>query len=82
MIFEQILGEAKELEKAVERNENENKRTCSICGQVMVEEFGNNAQPVNNGICCDYCNAMVVIPARIKLAYKLKSNIKNEKGSN
>ena len=63
------------------RNKNENKITCSICGQIIVEEFGNNAQPVNDGICCDYCNSTVVIPARIKLAYNLKNNIKNEKGN-
>lgn len=42
---------------------------CSIC-QMPIEEkggwaHGNNAQPVNAGRCCDECNDMVVIPARI-----------------
>jgi cytochrome c len=37
---------------------------CSICHQ----EIGlgnNNAEPVNSGRCCDDCNWMVVIPARM-----------------
>lgn len=38
---------------------------CSICGK-QYEGFGNNAQPVNNGRCCDECNREVVIPMRIK----------------
>lgn len=28
---------------------------------------GNNAEPINDGRCCDECNATVVIPARIAL---------------
>ena len=40
--------------------------TCSICGKEIKGEFSNNAQPVNDGRCCSYCNANVVIPARIK----------------
>lgn len=39
-------------------------KKCSICGKDF-KEYGNNAQPVNNGICCDYCNENVVIPTRI-----------------
>lgn len=41
--------------------------TCSICQKVITDEFGNNAQPVNNGKCCNQCNQTVVIPARINL---------------
>jgi hypothetical protein len=37
---------------------------CSICKGPIIG-YGNNAAPVNNGRCCDECNAMVVIPARI-----------------
>jgi len=33
--------------------------TCSICKDTF-EGFGNNAQPVNNGECCDKCNLIVV----------------------
>tara|TARA_A100001391_G_scaffold1943_1_gene2102 strand:+ start:403 stop:585 length:183 start_codon:yes stop_codon:yes gene_type:complete len=49
---------------------------CSICkgyikplrdedGEV-VWIHGNNAQPVNDGRCCDDCNWNVVIPERLK----------------
>lgn len=40
------------------------KRVCSICGKEF-EGFGNNAEPVNDGICCDKCKAEVVIPRRL-----------------
>ena len=33
--------------------------TCSICG-VKYKGFGNNAQPINNGRCCDACNQEVI----------------------
>ena len=32
---------------------------CSICKEDF-EGYGNNAQPVNNGICCDDCNTLVI----------------------
>lgn len=37
---------------------------CSICGMKFIGE-GNNAEPVNHGRCCDDCNMMEVIPARL-----------------
>ena len=50
-------------------------RRCSICdGHIeplrndsgeVVWEGSNNALPVQDGRCCDNCNATVVIPARI-----------------
>ena len=39
---------------------------CSICFKAFTE-YGNNAQPVNNGRCCNACNDRFVIPARIRL---------------
>jgi hypothetical protein len=48
--------------------------TCSICQQPFsmtncfnpyTVKYGNNAQPVNDGKCCDECNRDIVIPARI-----------------
>lgn len=39
-------------------------RWCSICGMDFVG-LGNNAEPVNNGRCCDSCNQQVVITRRI-----------------
>jgi hypothetical protein len=44
--------------------EQEVRHTCSICHGYFYG-YGNNATPVNPGRCCDYCNAAVVIPARI-----------------
>ena len=42
---------------------------CSICQNEIqaVGDWtqGNNAEPVNDGRCCDHCNATVVIPARL-----------------
>jgi hypothetical protein len=36
---------------------------CSICYKKYVG-FGNNAQPLNSGRCCNNCNSICVIPAR------------------
>ena len=44
----------------------ENSKKCCICGK-PIEGYGNNAEPVKNGVCCDGCNISVVIPARLKL---------------
>ncbi len=43
---------------------------CSICDKTIEPcritgwEEGNNAEPVNDGRCCDHCNLTVVIPQR------------------
>ena len=39
-------------------------KVCSIC-QLVYTGWGNNAWPVNEGRCCDNCNAAVVIVARL-----------------
>lgn len=39
---------------------------CVFCGADN-GKWGNNAQPLNEGRCCDKCNNTKVIPARIKL---------------
>lgn len=44
-------------------------KKCSICKASYVG-FGNNADPVNKGRCCDTCNTLVVIPARIAMLPK------------
>ena len=43
---------------------------CSICNNIIERfgksrGFGHNAQPINNGRCCDECNNLVIIE-RIK----------------
>lgn len=45
---------------------------CSICddeiGVKGTWTQGNNAQPMNNGRCCDGCNEGIVVPARVLMA--------------
>jgi hypothetical protein len=52
---------------------------CSICeseievqlnndGEVL-SGGGNNAEPVNEGRCCNDCNMKVVVPARMSLMF-------------
>ncbi len=48
----------------------EDYKVCSVCGKPYTG-FGNNANPVNNGRCCDSCDGLVVIPRRINdIIYK------------
>jgi hypothetical protein len=41
------------------------KEKCTICKK-EVKGFGHHAEPVKKGTCCDLCNDVHVIPARIK----------------
>lgn len=41
------------------------KKICCICHKEFTE-YGNNAEPVMKGTCCDKCNMDKVIPARIR----------------
>jgi len=41
-------------------------RYCVICHRLF-EEYGNSAEPVKQGRCCNACNDQVVIPMRIRL---------------
>lgn len=45
---------------------SEMRNVCCICKNIYVG-YGNNAQPVQDGECCDTCNATVVIPERLKV---------------
>ena len=48
----------------MENNDNQTK-TCCICGKKF-EGWGNNPYPVkDSGECCDECNWDKVIPARL-----------------
>lgn len=40
------------------------KKICSICKREYTG-YGNNAQPINNGRCCNACNSLVVVPMRL-----------------
>ncbi len=48
----------------------DNKMKCCLCKK-EAGKYGNNARPLKDGICCDFCNSTKVIPARLK-------EIKNE----
>lgn len=50
---------------------------CSICGK-KYEGYGNNAQPINNGRCCDECNRTKVLARRyeIMLSMIFSNNLK------
>jgi hypothetical protein len=44
-------------------------KNCSICYE-PIKGFGNNAEPINSGICCDACNWATVFPRRIQGLYQ------------
>ena len=48
-------------------NADDETGTCSICGR-RYQNRGHNAQPVDDGRCCDHCNMAVVVPTRLRLA--------------
>lgn len=39
---------------------------CVLCSELLDDEWGNNAEPIMSGQCCNFCNSTKVIPARIK----------------
>lgn len=49
--------------------DNQPLQKCCLCGfdiQPVGDWFhGNNAEPAADGRCCDECNSLIVIPARI-----------------
>jgi hypothetical protein len=58
--------------------EDTKKKTCVICGKEF-EGYGNNAEPVASGLCCDVCNKQKVIPARLDaLKNKVDSGVLEE----
>lgn len=50
------------------KNDKQIKRQrCCICG-IEINYYGNNPAPIKTkGVCCDRCNQIFVIPARIKM---------------
>ena len=45
---------------------------CSICKNKINGKYGHNAQPINNGRCCDTCNLMYVVPTRMKQQFEME----------
>ena len=33
---------------------------CTLCG-IIFEGYGNNAEPLVEGVCCDDCNSRVIV---------------------
>tara|TARA_B100000287_G_scaffold159854_1_gene150698 strand:- start:747 stop:902 length:156 start_codon:yes stop_codon:yes gene_type:complete len=49
---------------------------CSICEIEKIEDrFSHNAHPVTDGRCCDACNLLVVVPARVEMYKKIEELI-------
>jgi hypothetical protein len=40
-------------------------QVCSVCGGAILG-LGNDAQPINDGRCCDRCHSERVIPERVR----------------
>lgn len=57
-------------------SERDEVKVCSICGKKYTG-WGNNAWPVNDGECCDRCNGMFVLGARLHML-KEKKKWKNK----
>lgn len=56
--------------------ETEKLKVCSICGRDFIG-WGNNAEPINDGICCDDCNGIVI--GRRLLEYQRRRKSDDEK---
>jgi hypothetical protein len=39
---------------------------CCLCGG-KIDGYGNNAEPLQKGQCCDECNKVKVIPHRMQI---------------
>lgn len=39
-------------------------KKCCICGKEFIG-YGNNAEPIKKGVCCDSCNMKYIIRSRI-----------------
>ena len=44
-------------------------KICSICDK-QFKGYGNNAYLVNDGICCNECNHLIVLSMRFNLKYR------------
>lgn len=52
------------IKETIIKEKKMSKQVCVICNKEF-EGWGNNAEPVKEGVCCDECNNSVVISARI-----------------
>jgi len=54
------------------------KQKCSICKYNEIGKFGHNAQPINDGRCCGWCNNEFVIPRRMQIMHTEMQKGKDE----
>jgi hypothetical protein len=55
-----------EEEEEDDSEDDEEKMMCVVCGNEICIGWGHNPQPIKeDGVCCNRCNQMVVIPARL-----------------
>lgn len=47
---------------------SEKEKKCCLCGK-EIEDWGNDAWPLAEGLCCDECNCNKVLPARLAQIY-------------
>ena len=59
-----MLSESQDFEIDPEEFVDDKSNYCCICNKPFTG-YGNNAEPVKSGICCDSCNLDVVIPTRL-----------------
>ena len=66
--YDQNTGDVDEriCNDCMEREDDDDKMKCSICKHNDIPEYGNNAEPINDGECCNYCNDAFVIPRRLQ----------------
>lgn len=48
-------------------------KVCSICNKAYIG-YGNNAEPISSGRCCDKCNDIVIAARLVNL--RLKAGLK------
>lgn len=48
---------------------------CCICDTEIPKWESNNAEPVENGECCDDCNYRYVVPARLGRLREVKTHL-------
>lgn len=59
--------------------ETKEKLLCSICNEPITTglsgwAYGHNAEPINDGRCCDVCNDTKVIPERVRRIRNMKED--------
>ena len=52
-------------------------KKCSICKYNDIGAYGNNAEPINDGRCCDWCNNEFVIPKRLENMKEMQNDTNN-----